>query len=465
VWPGVVVEENNIQVQVWALRKVLGRRDDGRDYIVTMPGRGYRFCWKPRVESQAPRRRADDALPPLPDKPSIAVLPFANMSEDTARDYFADGVVEDIITLLSRIRWLFVIARNSSFIYKGRAVDIRAVGRELGVRYVLEGSVRFAADRVRITAQLIEAETGSHIWAERYDRPLGDIFDLQDEITSNIVAAIEPNLHSVEIARAKAKPTQSLDAYDLYRRALPELYELTEESCRRADDLLRRALARDPDYADALAALTECITRRWLNGWVRIEEIPAMQAESLRMAQRAVAADPQNGIAIATAAYVFACHMRRFDSALEYAERALQLHPNSAHVRSLCAGAFIQCGESERAIAQYNVTLRLNPVDPRRYLMFTGIAMAHFFAYRFEEAAHWARRSLDEKPEWAGTRRYHAAALAQLGRIEEARDEIAELLLIQPNSSIARSRANSFRHDWMYDLYLGALRAAGLPES
>jgi adenylate cyclase len=229
--------------------------------------------------------------------------------------------------------------------------------------------------------------------------------------------------------------------------------------------LLRRAIALDPDYADALAALTECTTRRWLNGWVPIEEIPAAQADSLAFAQRAVAADPQNGLAIATAAYAFACHMRRFDEAVDFVRQALQVHPSSAHVRGLCAGALIHCGESDAAVGHYQEALRLNPLDPRRYLMFNGIAMAHFFARRFEQAEHWSRRSLADNPTWAGTRRYHAAALAELGRLDEARAEIAALLQVQPNSSIARSRLNSFRHGWMYDLYLGALRAAGLPEA
>ena len=204
---------------------------------------------------------------PLPDRPSIAVLPFANMSSDPEQDYFADGIVEDILTALSRESWLFVIARNSSFAYKGRAVDVKQIGRELGVRYVVEGSVRKAGNRVRVTAQLIEAETSAHLWAERYERDLSDIFALQDEITQKVVAAVAPSLRALEIRRAQAKPTENLRAYDFFLRALPEIHAQTEESAKRAEALLRKAVELDPGYPDALGMLADIIATRTVNGW------------------------------------------------------------------------------------------------------------------------------------------------------------------------------------------------------
>jgi adenylate cyclase len=239
----------------------------------------------------------------LPDKPSIAVLPFENMSGDPEQEYFADGVVEDLITALSRIRSFFVIARNSSFTYKGKAVDIRQVGRELGVRYVLEGSIRKAGHRVRITGQLIEAATGRHIWADKFDGALEDIFELQDRITESVVSAIEPTLTASEIDIATAKSSESLSAYDLYLRALPETYRLDREAYQRAEELLRQAVELDPKSADALAALTFVKSRFILNGWASLEDV---KAEVLELARRAIHADPDHGVALANASWAYA---------------------------------------------------------------------------------------------------------------------------------------------------------------
>ena len=408
----------------------------------------------------------DDAEAPptlaFPDRPSIAVLPFANLSGDPEQEYFADGTVDDIISALSRIRWLFVIARQSSFAYRGRAADIKTISRELGVRYVVEGSVRRSGNRVRITAQLIDAEVDAHIWADRYERDVSDIFALQDEITERIVTAIEPNVRAVEIKRVLRKPTESATAYDLYLRALHALH-LTEEGMKRAEALLHRAIELDPDYAEVLGMLTDCITTRTMNGWH--ESVAGGAVEAAEFARRALAAGPDNGTCVASAAFVYANLVGRYDEALELAERAIRLHPNSVFVRNRAGAVYGANGKSDKAIAQFEAAQRMNPRDARSSTFtFTGISGAHLFARRFDDAIYWGRRALTVTPAANVARRHVAAALAHLGRLDEARAEIAELLKYQPNASLARSRHSSFRHDWMYELYLDGLRKAGLRE-
>jgi adenylate cyclase len=403
-------------------------------------------------------------FPPLPDKPSIAVLPFANMSGDEDQEYFADGIVEDILTALSHVRWLFVIARQSSFSYRGRAVGVVQIGRELGVRYVVEGSVRKSGNRVRITAQLVEAGTGAHLWAERYERDLMDIFALQDEITERIVAAIEPNIRAVEIKRARTKPTENLTAYDLYLRALPDYHAQSEQGIKRAEGLLRKAIELDPEYPEALGTLADCLTTRTLNGWH--ESVTRGGAEACEFARRALAAGPDNSTCVASAAFAYANLGHRFEQALELAARAIELHPNSAFVRNRAGAVYGASSESDKAIAQHEAALRMNPRDTKSSTFaFTAISGAHFFTRRFEEAIHWGRRAIAVVSAANVARRNVAASLAHLGRMEEARAEIAELLRHQPNASLTRSRLSSFRYDWMYDLYLGGLRKAGLPEN
>ena len=384
------------------------------------------------------------------------------MSGDPSQDYFADGVVESVTTALARLRWLFVIARNSAFTYKGRAVDVRQVGRELGVRYVLEGSVRKAGERMRLTGQLIDAGSGRHIWADTFDGTLGDVLDLQDRLTSSVVLATEPSLRAAEIERAITKPTGNLDAYDHYLRALPLLQAQTQQSMDEAQELLRRAVDLDPNYCDALAALADCMGRSVIAGW--ISDVEATDEAAFEFARRAVAADPQHGEALATAAWAYAVLGGRFDAALEHAERAFRVHPNSLQVRNSCGTVFAASGESARAIQEFEAAQRLSPIDPRPYVQLGGIVTAHFFARNFEEASARARRILVEWPQHAVTLRYLAASLAHLGRREEARAVVADLLQVQPNSSLSRSRHARFRHPWMYELYLDGLKAAGLPE-
>lgn len=398
----------------------------------------------------------------IPDKPSIAVLPFANLSGDLEQEYFADGVVDNLITALARLRWLFVIARNSSFAYKGRNVDIRKVGRELGVRYVLEGSVRKRGDHVRITGQLIDAATGHHVWADTYQDSLENVFDVQDKLAGSVIAAVEPTLRAAEIIRAKAKPTDSLNAYDLYLRALPPLYSLTEHGLKQAEVLLREAVKFDPSYSDALAALARCIGRSALSGWV--QDLLKADEEACEFARRAVVADPWNGEALAIGAWAYAVLAGRFEQALAWADQALHLHPNSMVVRQHCGSALSNGGESDKAIKQFEAALRMSPVDPQGYLTLTGLAAANFFSGNLDEAVSWARRSLDEWPSYVVTLRYLAAALSHLGRIEEAREVCAELLRRAPSASLTRAALSKFRTKQMLDLYVDGLRMAGLPE-
>ena len=299
----------------------------------------------PLAERVAPPGEVAD-LPPLPDRPSIAVLPFANLSGDPEQEYFADGMVDDILMALSRVRWLFVIARQSSFIYKVRAADVQQIGRELGVRYVVEGSVRKSGNRVRIVAQLIETESGAHIWADRYDGDLRDIFALQDAITEQIVSAVEMNVQAAEIKRARARPTDNLTAYDLYLRALPAYFGQTEIDYRRTQVLLSKALEGDPEYAEAIGTLTDSVAVRTLLGWH--ESWSGGVHEASQLADRAVAVAPDNSTCVASAAFTYGVLSRRFDEAFDLANRAVTLHPNSVLVRYRAGAVYAVCGRARQ---------------------------------------------------------------------------------------------------------------------
>jgi len=400
---------------------------------------------------------------PLPDKPSIAVLPFGNMSADLEQEYFADGVVEEIVTALSRIKWLFVIAPTSSFTYKGRGVDVKQVGRELGVRYVLEGSLRKLGNRVRITGQLIEAASGAHLWAGRFDGDVSSIFELQDEVTERVVGAIEPSLRDAEIERTRNKPTENLDAYDLYLRGQFELTQLSRETYAAAADLFRRAITMDPNYSDAYAGLVDTVGRSFGMGWIDDYEWTAN--EICQAARRAITTDPENATSLASAAWALALFGGYFDEALELAARAVQLHPNSAYVRTHAGFVHAYAGESDQALAHFILGRRMNPVDPRGWITYIGLATAHFFARRFEEAEKAARRGIAQMVRNIGSRRLLAAALAHLDRVEEAREVARELLTLQPNLTVSFNRRfPRYRHPGMTELLIEGLRKAGLPE-
>jgi adenylate cyclase len=402
---------------------------------------------------------ADPALA-LPDKPSIAVVPFQNMSGDPEQDYFADGMVEDIVTGLSRIKWLFVISRNSSFIYKAKAIDVKTVGRELGVRYVLEGSVRKAGNRVRVTAQLIDTTNASHVWAERYDRALDDIFALQDELTMSVVGAIEPTLRKAEIERARRKRPESLDAYDLYLRASPFAWTCMPEDADAALPLLERALRLEPDYAAVHALIAWCHEQRYLRGGLREE----VRAAALRHARAAIAAGNDDAPALAIAGFVIGVVEHDVAAALDAIDRSLALSPSSALALSFSAIMRSWQGEDPTAVAHAETALRHSPYDPLIWMPFIGLAYTHFFSGRFEEAVGAAGRALHGNPRFSVPAFLQTAALARLGRKAEAAASARRLLELQPGFTIASLVESGFTSPERLNMLAEALREAGLAE-
>jgi adenylate cyclase len=396
----------------------------------------------------------------LPDKPSIAVLPFQNMSGDPEQDYFADGMVEDIVTGLSRIRWLFVIARNSTFTYKGRAVDVKQVGRELGVRYVLEGSVRKAAERVRITGQLIDVATGTHVWAERYDRKSDDIFALQDEITLSVVGAIEPRLRFAEVERAKRKRPDNLDAYDLVLKALPDVYSRMPEQSKKALVLLERALALDPTYALAHACAAQCNHAIFLRGGQHIDNRKA----AIRHAQVALAHGQDDALALALAGFSIAMESHDRAAALAAFEAAIAVSPSSALAYILGSVTLAIAGEAERAIEWSEQGLRLSPLDPWRSSALLALAFAKFHRGRYEEAAADARKAVQSSPDFSIPYAVLAAPLAKLGRLEEANTAVARLLELQPEFRYSHFLAGVNCEPTLAAALSEALRSTRLPE-
>lgn len=395
----------------------------------------------------------------LPDKPSIAVLPFQNMSDDSEQDYFCDGMVEDIITGLSRIKWLFVIARNSSFVYKGSAVDVKRVGRELGVRYVLEGSVRRAGNRIRLTAQLIEAETGVHLWADRFDRLIEDIFALQDEITMSIVGAIEPNLRKVEIARATRKRPESLDAYDLVLRALPFTYSHLVEDAQRAIPLLEKAIELEPNYAASHALLAWCY-----HSLFRLALRQEDRRAAIYHAHEAVAGGADDATALGIAGFVISLDEHDHGTARSLLDRALML--SSCNIFALHCSALVLSflGETARAIECAQRALRLSPFDSMNYLSFNALAISYLHSGLNQKARDAARSSVASNPRFSICHLFLAAALVRIGHHEEARSEAREVLTLDPTFTIDRFLATVGIEPAVFVPLADAWRAAGLPE-
>ncbi len=367
------------------------------------------------------------------DRPSIAVLPFTNMSGDPEQEYFADGISEDILTGLSKLRWFFVIARNSSFAYKGKAVDVKRVARELGVRYVLEGSVRKGGNRVRITAQLIDAATGNHIWADRYDGELTDIFALQDEITTKVVAAIEPRLLEAEGIRSHGRSPEDIGAWDMVIQANSLFWRLTKTEGEAAIATLERAVARYPDYAPAHSMLAFMLLASDYLGWNFMDPV-TKQAASL--AARAAELDDSDPWARLALGYV-ACTMRRTDAAEEEFQRALDLNPNFAAAHGYLGLVLAFDGRSDQAIAHSEQAIRMSPHDPQNAIFNVGLAVAHYLAGRYTEAVGFGRKALQLRNGMTGGHRIYVASLAQAGRIDEARAALARLRELQPDISIA----------------------------
>ena len=397
----------------------------------------------------------------LPERPSIAVLPFTNMSGDPEQEYFVDGMVEEITTALSRLRWLFVIARNSSFTYKGKAVNVKQVGRELGVRYVLEGSVRMAADRVRITAQLIDAGSGAHLWADKFDATLEDIFDLHDQVAREVAGAVEPSLREAEIERSLRKPTTSLDAYDLYMRGLVAFRDLSPDSLRITMELTRRAIALDPHFARVLALRGLCIQHLQAGK----DDDPEARAEALRLAHAALAASSDDWEAATFAATVISSMGGSIETALSASQRALMLNPNGflAHMHN----GWIQCiaGNPAAAIDPFTRALRLSPRDRFTGFCEAGLAVARRDVGQPQEALVWAQRAIMSMPLLASGYRTAAVALVDLGRIDEARERIAQLLKALPEDRIRLDFVRRHnRNAATADAWIAALRVAGLPD-
>ena len=390
-WSGLVVEDANLTVQIAALRRALSKHPGGERWIETLPRRGYRYVGPQVTEEAATPLPLAEAIASdsktallLPGGSSIAVLPFQNMSGDTEQEYFADGMVDEIITGLSRIRRLFVIARNSTFTYKGRAVDVKQVGRDLGVRYVLEGSVRKSAGRVRVTVQMVEAETGTHLWAERYDRALDDIFALQDDITLSVVGAIEPNLREAEIERVKRKRPDNLDAYDLVLRALPHALAAAPGEAVRALPFLERALALEADYASAHGLLAWCHEILFAHGGFG----EASRQAAIHHARAAVAYGRDDATALALGAFALAMVEHDRATAFEAFNQALAISPSSSFTLFMGCVAMAYAGEAERAIDWGERALRLSPFDRLNYASYHAFVIGHFPRGRYEEAAN-----------------------------------------------------------------------------
>ena len=461
--PGEICVSASVREQV-GQKLPIGFADTGQHVVknITRPVRAY------RVEKRGEPRAdpADDlSMVPLalPDRPSIAVLPFANMSGDSEQDYFVDGMVEDIITGLSRIKWLFVIARNSSFAYKGKFPDVRQVGRELGVRYVLEGSVRKAAGRVRITGQLVEAESGRHIWAERYDRALDDVFALQDEIALSVVGAIEPSLRRAEIERVRRKRPEHLDAYDLVLRATPFVETVMADGASQALPLLERALALEPDYALAHGHAAVCHEILFMRGR-QADRREENRRGAIRHARAALVHGRDDATSLAEAGFVIAMVEHDRADAREAFEAAIVLSPSLAHTYFMGSVALGWAGEGDRAIEWAEKGLRLSPLDPWNFNAWFGVWAGNFQQARYEDAAHAARKSVQRNPGFSIPHLCLVSALVKLGRIEEAKAAAARVLELQPGFSIGEWCAAIDPAPEIAAPLTEALRAAGLPQ-
>ncbi len=460
VWGGRIVSDAAIDTAVKAARQAVGDSGAAQDTIRTIPRKGVRFVAAAGAEMDAPFVPANPTLPALPDKPSIAVLPFNNMSSDPEQEYFADGLTEDITTGLARLHWLFVIARNSAFTYKGKAVDVRAAGAELGVRYLLEGGIRTAGGTIRVTAQLIDAETAAHIWAGRYDRPIGDIFAVQDEITESVVAAIEPHLYAREGYRAQNQPPESMDAWACVSRAVPLMLKLTRQNNLEARKFLEQAVAIAPGYARAHAVLA------WAEWWSGLcfwtNDLAGTYAKAMARAEQAVVLDPAEpwarlafGMSLSTAG--------EHDRALAQLETALQLNPSFALGHTFHGQALARAGRFEQGVEASAKALRMSPVDDFSgvYHVFHGLALLG--ARRFEEALAASRKSVSAHPDFPGHYHVMISCCGYLGLLEEAKPLIAARNRIGPPL-----RWSSFLHNQELNrqaaMSAEGLRLAGVPE-
>lgn len=466
VWHGRVVSESAVFNRINAARSAISDTGEEQRLIKTLPRKGLRFVGEVREEEAVAvgahgRPRGPAALP-LPDRPSIAVLPFTNMSGDADQDYFADGLTEDLITGLARIRWLFVIARNSTFVYKNCAVDVGQVSRDLGVRYVLEGSVRRAGKRLRISAQLVDAVTGAHHWAERYDRQLGDMFAVQDEITRSVAGAIEPHLLAAEGIRTFSRPADDLGAWELVARAQTHFWRMTREDCAAAVEPLMRAVEDHPDYAPAWGLLAFCRAFAAHMGWLDREQevLPGRQ-----QAMRAIALDDRHAWGHIALAY-WAMMEHRTQESIAAFRQAVRLNPNSAAAHSHLSRGLAFAGRDREAIEHGEEAIRLSPLDPGMALFFGAMAVAHYTAGRYTDAIELSLEAQRLRPGFQGSRRLLCASLAQAGRLDEARSLLAMIRREQPPLSCAWIRANvPYQTPQLMEHFLEGFRKAGLGET
>ncbi len=453
-WPGMIVEDGNLTVQITALRKALGQKPDGTDWIVTVRHVGYRLVIG----------EAGGTEPTASGRPALAVLPFANLSSDPEQQFVADGVVEDLITALSRFRTFAVVSRNSSFAYRGRAVDAREAARALGVRYLLEGSVQRSSERIRVTAQLTEGATGEHLWADKFDGAAGDMFDFQDAITDTVIGLIEPRIHRAEIERARRKRPETLHAWELYVQAAPLVYSGDTGNWTRSLELLERALALDPGYVPALSLAAWAHDKRHFSGGPSLPNYMRDREMAMELVQRALAADPDDAFALALHGWFHIRHRREFSRGIEIVERAAALNPNNTSVLDLAVAAHLYAGDLDKVISLGTRTLQLSPGAPLRYAVMTHIAAAHNAVGRHEDALAYALRIVELEPNYMYGHVHLAIAYARLGRIQEARREVAEVLRIRPDADMSLTMTDRIRPPERTALWIEGLRLAGLPD-
>jgi TolB-like protein len=464
VWDGRVVSDSTLTSRINAARRAVGDSGDAQKLIRTLPRKGFRFVAMVAAEPEPVNvlhgsAEAATAPLPLPDRPAIAVLPFTNMSGDPEQDYFSDGISEDIITALSKLRWFFVIARNSSFTYKGKSVHLKQVAAELGVGYVVDGSVRKGGDEVRITAQLSDVRTGASIWAEHYDRKLADVFAVQDEITEAIVAAIEPQLYAAENFRAQRKPPDSMDAWDLLMRALSHYWRVTRQDNVVAQALLEKATAIDPNYGQAFGVLAASHSFGAHMGW---EDMTKAAPAAEHAAQAAILADSEDPWAhfALGGVYLFS---RRFDDSLAEFEWALRLNPNFSLAQGYYGLTLAYCGSSDEAALAAQRALRLSPHDPLSAVYFGIASYGQYVGRNYAEAMRLAREGIRKRADFVGAHRVLTAAAGMAGDGAAAHAALQALRRAQPNISLDWiAAAMPIRHDAERRHYLEGFRRAGL---
>ena len=461
VWDGRIVSESALASCINAARAAVADDGAAQRLIKTFPRKGIRFVGAIReVEAASDETPLAAPILALPEKPSIAVLPFQNLSNDPDQEYFADGMVDDIITGLSRIRWLFVIARNSSFAYKGKTLGVTQVGRELGVRYILDGTVRKAGDRVRVSTQLIEAETAGHLWGERYERQLQDIFALQDEITMSVMGAIEPSLRKAEIERLKRKRPDNLDAYDLVLQAMPLVHSHIAQDASLAIPHLAKALELQPDYALAHAMLAWCYHFRFSRAGLREDD----RAMAIRHARAAIAGG-DDATALGMAGFVISLDEHDHVAAMSLFDMALSLSPSNIFALSCSALVLSWLGKASIAIERATNAIRLSPFDFLNYLSYNALALAYFHSNDFERSFEAASRSVQFNPRFSVSRAFLTAALVGLGRKADAAAEAQRVLALDPGFSIRQFSVTVGIEPRVYEPLAAAWRQAGLPDS